>query len=676
MDFEVLDQSIPEDELETPSLDTSLAALFATFSSRGPKNKIIECRTSSAIKTTFGDDFGSFEKYGQTNITALRVAKSGGRAFICSLMPNDAKVSYSLLGVTVKPTDGIPVYKRADTEISADGTTIINYGKGSFVLDSNGNKQQVMLKPSASSEEESVFATTSGVTLKVETKQLQSENVFDGKGYPTGFDGMPIVSSTSEGDETFYPLILANYYSKGKGGNYFAFRINRDTSRDKKITDGRRYKISFLELLSTGSYKSLFDGEEWQFSFNKNAVYSDADDSSEYLGDVWTNIDGKGEDKMMQLQVYGDSFNSLVNAISMHGGSEETTPVLIDVLNGVFQNGNPYNKIVISDDSIDIENTIVTLDYGNDGSLDESNHTADEIAQTKEELLTAFFNCDVDDSIFDEKMVDCDILPDCNYPDPIKKTIMSSFSMYRPDVFLAMDLGTNIYSNDDAVAKYRELNSYVNTDYSYMCAFFGHAGYLNDKEVDGSARIITTTYDYVGGLADNFSTGNGAFQMQAGANRGRVKYIIPFHVSMKNKANDIETLEDYGINNIQYLNKNKDMVYMLESSQYTVETSKLMSNRNALVIGRLIRMCAGILPYYKYDENNISTTLVRAKAALEAQLRASKIPSTINVSFNLYQTKADVKAENAHCYIGVAFPDYIKKFHVVIAAKRQQSTSE
>ena len=226
MDFEVLDQSIPEDELETPSLDTSLAALFATFSSRGPKNKIIECRTSSAIKTTFGDDFGSFEKYGQTNITALRVAKSGGRAFICSLMPNDAKVSYSLLGVTVKPTDGIPVYRRADTEISADGTTIINYGKGSFVLDSNGNKQQVMLKPSASSEEESVFATTSGVTLKVETKQLQSENVFDGKGYPTGFDGMPIVSSTSEGDETFYPLILANYYSKGKGGNYFAFRIN------------------------------------------------------------------------------------------------------------------------------------------------------------------------------------------------------------------------------------------------------------------------------------------------------------------------------------------------------------------------------------------------------------------------------------------------------------------
>ena len=47
----------------------------------------------------------------------------------------------------------------------------------------------------------------------------------------------------------------------------------------------------------------------------------------------------------------------------------------------------------------------------------------------------------------------------------------------------------------------------------------------------------------------------------------------------------------------------------------------------------------------------------------------------MKVSFNLYQTKADVKEENAHCYIEVAFPDYIKKFHVVVAAKRQQQAA-
>jgi malic enzyme len=138
---------------------------------------------------------------------------------------------------------------------------------------------------------------------------------------------------------------------------------------------------------------------------------------------------------------------------------------------------------------------------------------------------------------------------------------------------------------------------------------------------------------------------------------------------------DIETLEDYGINNIQYLNKNKELVYMLESTQYTVETSKLMSVRNALVIGRLIRMCAGILPYYKYDERNIDDTLAAAKDALVANVSLARVPSTIKVNFDLYQTKADKKSENAHCAIEVQFPDYVKKFHVVITAKRQEANA-
>ena len=47
----------------------------------------------------------------------------------------------------------------------------------------------------------------------------------------------------------------------------------------------------------------------------------------------------------------------------------------------------------------------------------------------KEELLINFFNCDVDDDIFDEKITDIDILPDENYPDEVKKTILSKFSI-------------------------------------------------------------------------------------------------------------------------------------------------------------------------------------------------------------------------------------------------------
>ena len=669
--YEVIDASAAEDELETPSIDTSLGALFATFSSRGRHNKIIECRTSSAIKTTFGDDFGNFDKYGQTNITALRVAKSGGRAFICSLIPDNAKVAYSLFGVTVKSTTGIPVYKRTDTEVSADGTSVVVLGKGAYILDSEGNKQQIKLKESAADTEATILATTSGVELKVETKEILNKSYFDEDGNPTNISGDPIVTDLADGkSETFYPLFCIYYYSKGKGGNYFAYKISRNSSRDKKVTDGRRYTLKFYELLSSGSYKAQLDGEEFDFSFDPEAVYSSADTSSEALSKVYVNIDDTGDDKVFQLIPYENGYQALTKAIVDAGASEEDKECSIDFINGIFSNGNPYNKIILSDDSIDVANTIITLDYGDDGDLDESTHTAEEIKAKREELLVNFFSCDVDDDIFDEKMVDADVLPDCNYSDTVKQTIMATFSLYRPDIFLAMDLGI-VASPEEAISRYRELNSYVNTDWGYMCAFFGHAGYLDDDEIDGSAREITCVYDWVGGLADNFATANGAFQMQAGANRGKVKYMIPYFVCKKNKANTIETLEDYGINNIQYLNKNKQMVYMLESTQYTVETSKLMSNRNALVIGRLIRMCAGILPYYKYDERNIASTLSAAKAALEANVGLARIPSTIKVEFDLYQTKADQKAENAHCAIVVKFPDYVKKFHVVITAKRQ-----
>lgn len=671
MDFEVIDASIPEDELETPSIDTSLGTIFATFSSRGRHNKIIECRTSSAIKTTFGDDFGNFDKYGQTNITALRVAKSGGRVFICSLIPEDAKVAYSLFGVTVIQSNSIPVYKRTDTEISADGTSVVVLGKGSFVLDSEGNKQQIKLKESASDETATILATTSGVELRVETKEIKNKMWFDENGAPTAISGEPIVTDLEDGkSETFYPLFCVHYYSKGKGGNYFGYRVSRNAARDKKATDGRRYTLKFYELLSTGSYKPRFDGAEFDFSFNPGAVYSSVDTSSEALSKVFVNLEDNGDEKVLQVNTFENSYKSLVAAIENAGASEEASGESIDFINGIFQNGNPYNKITMASDSIDMANTIVTLDYGTDGSLDESSHTKEEIAKTKEELLINFFSCDIDDDIFDEKIVDADVLPDCNYSDPVKQTIMATFSTYRPDIFLAIDLGI-VTSADEAISRYRELNSYVNTEWGYMCGFYGHAGYLNDPEIDGSAREITCTYDWIGGLADNFATANGAFQMSAGANRGKVKYITPYFVCKKNKANTIETLEEMGINNIQYLNKNKEMVYMLESTQYTVETSKLMSVRNALVIGRLIRMCAGILQYYKYDERNIDDTLSAAKGALEANVGLARVPSTIQVSFDLYQTAADKKAENAHCAIEVAFPDYVKKFHVVITAKRQ-----
>lgn len=777
-DYKFYDESAAEEEYETPSLDSSLGALIAGFSSRGRHNKIIECRTQAAAKSNFGDDFANFDKYGQANIHAMRLLKSKARVFFCSLCPDDAKVAYSVFGVSVAEDSAIPVYKRTDTVLSEDNTTIVDYGSGSYVLNANGDKQQIELtavvdtttakvgntynftsynsdntalatgvaKVTAITDGEATIevtdntvegfvgnsyvvketkfdsttkyelyttdkedtgmyvlitkgetadggltdsgattkmATVSGVVLKTEVIDIQSNTVFDKDGFPTGYTGEIQTLTDDNGNERkFYPLFLVYYYSKGKGGNNFAYHIERQTSRDKKSTDGRRYTMYFYEMLSTGTYRAMYDGEDFNFSFNENAVYSSTDNTSEALDKVYVNLDSASDYNPIQMITFPENYDSLLDTIVAAGASEEDSKYDIDVLNLIFKNGNPYNKIVSAPGSIDLDNTYVTLDHGTDGSLDVGTYLDNKVlvteeiaAKTKEQLLVDFFSCNIDDDIFDEKITDIDILPDENYSDIVKQTIMGTFSQYRPDIHLGMDLGIT-KTPEEAISRTREISTYVNSEWSFMVSIYGQAGLLQDKAIDGTPREVTATYDWAAGLADNFSSAAGAFQMRAGSKRGRVSYFKPYWIGKKNKQNTLETLEELHINNIQYLNKQKELVYMLEDTQYEVENSKMLSVRNSIVVGRLIRICAGILPYYKYDTDNIDTTMANAKADLEKATINANIPATIKVSYNLYQTKADKKEENAHVGIDVEFPNYIKKFHVEIRAKRQSTTEQ
>ena len=677
-DYEFFDESAPEQENDIPSLDTGLGVLIAGFSGRGQKNKIIENRSAGELKTEYGDDFGSFEKYGQANIHALRLAKSKARVFFCSLCPDDAKVAYSVFGVSLVRDSAIPVYRRTDTVISEDGTTVLSFGSGAYVLDSTGNKIQVTVKANANSEE-TVPVTVSGVILKTETIKLTNNGYFDNDGNPTAFDGsMQILVDGNNNERKFYPLFTTYYYSRGKGGNNFAYHISRQASRDKKSVDGRRYVLYFYELSSTGKYSPMFSGEDFNFSFNKDAVFSTNDPTSEALSNVYKNIGDNNSKAKIQLISYPESFDALLREINEAGAIEEANAYDVDVLNAIFKNGNPYNKIVLSTDSIDIENSYITLDNGTDGSIEVGNTldngtvvTEEMAAAKKEELLIKFFNCDVDDDIFDEKITDIDILPDENYTDDVKKTILSKFSLYRPDIALAIDFGIEGgRTSGDAISKCRELTTYVNSKWSFMTSFYGHSGLLNDKEIDGTPREVTATYDWAAGLADDFANTGGAFQMRAGANHGKVKYFNPFWVAVKNKANTIESLEELHINNIQYLNKAKELIYGLEDTQYEVDNSKMMSVRNAIVVGRIIRIVAGVTPYYKYDENEISTTMNNCRKDLEDKTAAASIPRSIKITYNLYQTKLDVKEDNAHIGVDIEFPNYAKKFHLELRAKR------
>lgn len=674
MDISVVDKSIPEEESSTPSLDTSLSALFVGFTSKGKHNAIVEHKSPASLMNMYGDDFGSYTKYGQANLAALGITRSQGRAFFCSLLPKDAKRAYVCVGVSVTTKADIPVYERTDTIYSGDKTAISSYGTGAFVLDANGNKVQCKVKSTATVETADTPVTVAGVSISFGTKDLTDKTYFSEDGAPSVYDGTPIVTTAETSTTTFYPLFTCYYYSNGKGGNDFGFTINRDVGRDKKLTDGRRYYMTFYKLLSTGSYTALYD-EPFYFSFNPKAKFSEDSTVQEGLSAVYLNQDSSGNEYQIQMKVYDSNYDKLTAELVKYQDSALDVADSIDFVNGLSKSGIKYTKIVLADDSINPSSTTITLGHGTDGSIQVGNGLDDGTVVTtasaekeKEALLLDFFNCNVDNDIFDEKITDIDLLPDCNYPTSVKKVILSTFAQYRPDIALKIDVG--VQSNyTSAIAALNELTPYIYSKYSFMVSFNAHAGILTDAAV-GSPYEVTYTYDYVRGMADNFASGGGAFQMHAGANRGLVKYFRPYWYEQKDKAGSMEKLKNVNLNYIEKLNKAGTLMYGMERTQYPTEGSKLQSDRNALIIGRAMRICHGVLPYYKYDEHNIADTLSKATRACNEALTTSSIPSTVGISVSMYQTKQDTRTNNAHCDITFTFPDYIQSFTVTIIAKR------
>ena len=676
MTLSFVDKSIPEPVFETPSIDTALSILVPGFSSKGVDNKITECRSRGFITSNFGDDFGSFKKYGQGNIMALAAAKSKARVFFCRLLPDDAKRSYLVFGIEVYKKTDIPVYRRSDTKLNADQTEVVSLGEGPYVLDDKFEKVPLKIKSAASVPDPDKEVTVEGFELRLTDRQL-GDDMFDSNGEPSLFNGEPMdIVKGGSTVGTFYPLLTLWYYGRGKGGNDFGIKIERDAARDKIVSDGRRYIFNIYETLSSGVVSPLF-AEPFYFSFNPEAMFSPESPISEAISVMYSNNDKSGKPVRVQMIVHDDNYEKLTKALETAKQGNETNTD-IDFITCVNKKGNPYHKLVLAETSFNFKHGLMPLKRGTDGSLEvgatlTGGHvvTEDDVAKTKEALLIKFFKCDVDDDIFDEKITDIDLLPDANYPLAVKKTMMNEFTQYRPDIALRMDLGlTKNYR--EALNKFPSISIAVNDDYAFMCSINGCAGVLTDPDV-GTPYPVTYTYDYIKNMAEAFNSGFGAFQMYAGTRRGRVRYMKPYWICKKSKANYIEKFEALALNYIEAIDKYGNCMYGMESSQYATKNSKMASDRNALVIGRAMRICHGILIHYKYDERNVNETLADAQAACVNALRSSNIPGTIKIDVNVYQTTADKREENAHCDIVFEFPDYVKKFVVTIYARRPQA---
>lgn len=671
MEIGVDDQSIASDTYNEVDDDT-LAFICGFFASKGKDNKIFEWKSPGTFKTFYGDDFDNFLKYGQANIQCMGALRSGARVFGCRLLPPNATRANIVVSVAIAPKANIPQWKREDTVIT--GGSVTTLGTGSFVLDDTGAKIPIMIPNAATTEDplDNIQLTLEGIQIELVKKSIDT---YDTKGVPV-FDGKSYsFTDTDDVEWTAYPLFMAYYYGRGKGGNNFGLTINRDSARDRMVSDGRRFILDVYEYDDSGNVKSVLD-ESVYFSFNPEALYSEDSNVSEGLVSAYSNTNDAGDDIPIQIIPY-DNFTELTTAIYPHIGVGTSDD--IDFIFAVDEDGVAYGKVVLATGSIDPSNTVVRLIGGSDGSLGlgetikvdtvDTVVTQEMVDLAKKELLKQFYSCDIDNSIFDEKIIDADLIVDANYDDDIKKTILSEMPKYRDDIALIIDCGLT-ESYKEALTKAASITGYVDGDFDYMAYIGGQSGYTNDPSIP-TPRHVTYTYDFVRTISEVFGTPAGRFQMIAGATNGKTKYMKYDWLAEKDKSNMLLKLEKAKINYIEKLNKRGDTMYSTERTLYDKDYSKLTSLRNALVIGDAKRVCHKVLIKYTYDPRSVAAAMEGATTELTSILR-SRYPGTISVAVSIYQTKRDTITDNAHCDITFIFPNIIKRFTVTIIANREE----
>ena len=623
-----------------PTITSSLSYVQPIFSSKGKENKLKEFNSNSKVMTEYGNDLGDIAKFGQGGANVMQAISGGASVFTCRLLPTNATNSELILSVAVK-TDTIKQYERIENE-------------GAFLLDENGNKR------------EKVGQDANGAYIQVRTYDSE---------YLSQQSSNSISSAiiTIDGWE-IYPLFKLTSKYAGKCGNDFGFNISIDEERDGKVTDGRRYLLSITEKNEYGDINNILSEEYLYFSFNPDSEFFKESGIYEGLRTVYNNKDANNP---VHMEVFEENYYALIKTLSPF--KEFGTNNDIDFIFGKNSNGFEYNKIVVDESDLhtDFETVTKFLTGGNDGSLqlgvqvtDPNNNdatiTVDEqhIRITKEQLLKDFYSFKIDSSLLDDRIVDCTIALDANYPLEVKKIMVSTLVQYRKDIVVIADC--NINNMNDAINIANSLSLSIDSGNSYNIVIAPQSG--SRKNIKNPEKV-TSTYEIARGLSEAYSR-FGKFCVYAGFRKGEVKYVDFDWLPMKTiYRTEIEKLQQLSLLFATIVTKNNRVVWMSDDNKYSEKFSKLKSMRNGIIIGEAIRTASRILIKYPFEDSDINTILENAKTEIDVAL-TNNIPDTINAISNLYQTVRDKQTDNTSCELIFTFPDVPQKFSVTIKARR------
>lgn len=601
------------------------------FSHKGLDNVIQRFGGVGSFEREYGSDIDSIKKYGHGGLIASEILSGGGVVDACRLMPSDSKAA----------------------------SVVVCVGIGTFGTGLTATKHVRIVTKEA-----------------VPTQALNFiPYMIDAAG--TVITEVPAMPAPEEPQPTaplyynVYPLIVAKAKGRGTYGNSFGIEITLDSSRDGKNKDGRRYIVRFYD-------GSVILGDAFEFisaSFNPAAVALPGTvipDSYDVVYNRYNTLFGLPVDSYYSPENYETIVDELKDFAGLTVADEEK--YMVDFFHGVALKNQSYARLVFESAAFIEAGGIIKLAGGNDGDLfNETVVTTDDGPRkrkdiVREELLVAFYSGNIDQNIYDARIIDAGVTLDAWWPTPVKKAMAGVFGEdVRDDIFVYLDLGEDVYTRAQAQAVAAELRSSVSHPYGSV-AINIHNGTTRNR-----IKNIRTSgnYEIASGLPSLYRT-QGPFTVHAGYRSGRVRNMT-FDFYPKVIKNDIEIspLKEANLIFAMKLDRSEDFFFMSDDSQYKTDFSVLGSTRNLIFAGEVIRTVKKVLVKYSFHPENAAGAIPEATNELNTIFSGRWFPNSIPITFNIFQTRNDKINKTASVNVGIQFPDVIETWKVTITANRQ-----
>ena len=467
--------------------DTTPIFMVASAFDQGVEDPIeIE---GSDFNTMFGTM--NFFKYGQVSIQAQNSIDAGAKLFVKRLVADDAALANIVLAVNLSSKQkeqqkydesGHPLYYTDETK-SAETTDVTNYPVMELVyLDDNGNETT-----------EDTGNPVMVAVLKWEAKTVEGAT----DSYDNASAAVDDLVEELNAQDGIYPIFVVK--DNGRGLSAKSIRINPDY-----VVSRSSEKAFYHAIVYTNNVKT----EDKIFTIDPTVIYS----NTAYRLD-------EGTCKQVVASVNETAFDQFVEALADITMLDTETIRSYDLVNGLTYRGTTVDKIVIDDESIDLNaSTGIALQSGSNGAFGDSPMSDEETKEALYDQMEAYFSGTLTDAIYDVDSHMISAILDASFPNRIKKVI-GDLVCFRKDMVFFRDIGTGHYTFGDIYASVKSLpviEPYCNenatiindaSSYENGKFFADYATSYQVKDPLTKKRVeVTMLYDMATVLVSHFAT--------------------------------------------------------------------------------------------------------------------------------------------------------------------------